>query len=153
MSSLAEIKTWLQQPSLKSKDAKGLSILFEGAQDSGALNAAEMLAKETGKPLHRIDLSTVVSKYIGETEKNIEVIFEKAKTAGAILFFDEADALFGKRTNVKDSHDRYANTAADFLLQQVSNHPGLVILATVQKAALDPALLKRFQTAVSFPVK
>ena len=153
MTSLTEIKTWLQQPHLKEGERKGLTVLFDGPQTSGKRQAAEVLAKETGKELHRVDLSQVVSKYIGETEKNLQKLFERAKEQGWILFFDEADALFGKRTDVKDSHDRYANLDTNFLLRQIEIHPGLVILATNKKQNLDPAFLRRFQTVLPFPGK
>ncbi len=93
----------------------------------------------------------VVSKYIGETEKNLSVVFEKAESQGWILFFDEADALFGKRTDVKDSHDRYANQEVSYLLQRIEDHPGLSILATNLKGNIDKAFTRRFQTVLQFP--
>jgi len=153
MTSLTEIKTWLQQPRLKQQERQGLAVLFDGSQTSDKLQAAEALAKETGKELHRVDLSQIVSKYIGETEKNLQQIFERAKEKAWILFFDEADALFGKRTDVKDSHDRYANLESTYLLQQIETHPGLVILATNKKQDLDPAFLRRFQIVRVLPEK
>jgi SpoVK/Ycf46/Vps4 family AAA+-type ATPase len=150
--SLKEIKTWLQQPT-KEKNSKGLAVLFDGPQTSGKWQAAEILAKETGKELHRVDLSQAVSKYIGETEKNLQQVFARAKEKNWILFFDEADALFGKRTDVKDSHDRYANLETNFLLQQIETHQGLVILSTNKKHNLDPAFLRRLRAVLTFPGK
>ena len=152
MNSVKEIKTWLQQ-SPKEKGAKGLAVLFDGQQSTDALRAAQVLAKESGKELHRVDLSQMQSKYIGETEKNLEKIFEQAKDKSWILFFDEADALFGKRTNVKDAHDRYANADTTYLLQKIESHPGLVILATNYKQNIDPAFLRRLNAVLQFPPK
>ena len=113
--------------------------------------AAEVLAHELGLDLYRIDLSAVVSKYIGETEKNLRRLFDAAEDGGAILFFDEADALFGKRSEVKDSHDRYANIEVNYLLQRMEAYRGLAILATNMKDALDPAFLRRLRFVVDFP--
>jgi SpoVK/Ycf46/Vps4 family AAA+-type ATPase len=101
--------------------------------------------------LYRIDLSGVVSKYIGETEKNLKQVFDAAEQSGAILFFDEADALFGKRTEVKDSHDRYANIEVNYLLQRMEDYQGLAILATNRKSALDRAFLRRLRFLMDFP--
>ena len=113
--------------------------------------AAEVLARELDLDLYRIDLAGVVNKYIGETEKNLRRVFDAAEESGAILFFDEADALFGKRTEVRDSHDRYANIEVDYLLQRMEEYTGLAILATNRKAALDPAFLRRLRFLVDFP--
>ncbi len=113
--------------------------------------AAEVLANELRLDLYRIDLSQVVSKYIGETEKNLARVFEAAEGAGAILLFDEADALFGKRSEVKDSHDRYANIEVSYLLQRMESYRGLAILTTNIKSALDPAFLRRIRFVVQFP--
>ena len=113
--------------------------------------AAEILAHELHLDLYRIDLAGVVSKYIGETEKNLRRVFDAAEQAGAILFFDEADALFGKRTEVKDSHDRYANIEVNYLLQRMEEYRGLAILATNRKALLDQAFLRRLRFLVDFP--
>src|SRR4051812_5934723 len=113
--------------------------------------AAEVLAGELRLDLYRIDLSAVVSKYIGETEKNLRRVFDAAEGGGAILLFDEADALFGKRTEVRDSHDRYANLEVSFLLQKMEEYRGLAILTTNQKAALDPAFMRRLRFVVQFP--
>jgi hypothetical protein len=132
---------------------RGLSIsaLFTGESGTGKTMAAEVLAKELGLSLYRIDLSAVVSKYIGETEKNLRKLFDAAEDGGAILFFDEADALFGKRSEVKDSHDRYANIEVNYLLQRLESFHGLAILATNMKGALDGAFLRRLRFVVNFP--
>ncbi|RKH69613.1 ATP-binding protein [Corallococcus interemptor] len=129
----------------------GISALFSGASGTGKTMAAEVLARELGLDLFRIDLSQVVSKYIGETEKNLRRVFEAAQEGGAILLFDEADALFGKRTEVKDSHDRYANIEVSYLLQQMEAYSGLAILTTNMKDALDTAFLRRLRFVVQFP--
>ncbi|OOG44531.1 AAA family ATPase [Rhodanobacter sp. C06] len=132
---------------------RGLSIsaLFAGESGTGKTMAAEALARELGLSLYRIDLSAVVSKYIGETEKNLRKLFDAAEDGGAILFFDEADALFGKRSEVKDSHDRYANIEVNYLLQRLESYRGLAILATNLKGALDNAFLRRLRFIVNFP--
>jgi len=132
---------------------RGLSIsaLFAGESGTGKTMAAEAIAQELGLSLYRIDLSAVVSKYIGETEKNLRRLFDAAEDGGAILFFDEADALFGKRSEVKDSHDRYANIEVNYLLQRLESFRGLAILATNQKGALDGAFLRRLRFVVNFP--
>jgi SpoVK/Ycf46/Vps4 family AAA+-type ATPase len=113
--------------------------------------AAEVLARDLGIDLYRIDLASVVSKYIGETEKNLRRIFDAAESSGAILLFDEADALFGKRGDVKDSHDRYANIEVSYLLQRMEAYSGLAILTTNMKAALDRAFQRRLRFIVQFP--
>ncbi|HBB32868.1 MAG TPA: ATPase [Cyanobacteria bacterium UBA9273] len=135
------------------KEAKGLGIsaLFSGASGTGKTMAAEVLAKELRLDLYRIDLSAVVSKYIGETEKNLRRIFDAAETGGAILLFDEADALFGKRTQVKDSHDRHANVEVSYLLQRMEAYQGLAILTTNLKESLDQAFLRRIRFSIKFP--
>ena len=135
----------------KSNRGLGLSGLFAGPSGTGKTLAAEVLANELELDLFRIDLSTVVSKYIGETEKNLRRVFDAAEEGGAILFFDEADALFGKRSEVKDSHDRYANVEISYLLQRMEAYRGLAILATNMKEALDPAFLRRLRFVVLFP--
>ena len=129
----------------------GISVLFAGESGTGKTMAAEVIANELGLLLYRIDLSAVVSKYIGETEKNLRKLFDAAEDGGAILFFDEADALFGKRSEVKDSHDRYANIEINYLLQRMESYRGLAILATNMKAALDNAFLRRLRFIVNFP--
>jgi SpoVK/Ycf46/Vps4 family AAA+-type ATPase len=113
--------------------------------------AAEIIAGELGLELYKIDLSTVVSKYIGETEKNLSGIFAEAETANAILFFDEADALFGKRSEVRDSHDRYANIETGYLLQRMEEYEGVVILATNLRKNMDEAFVRRLHFTVEFP--
>jgi hypothetical protein len=136
-----------------SKGSRGLGIgaLFAGASGTGKTMAAEVLAGELALDLYRIDLSSVVSKYIGETEKNLRRVFDAAEQGGAILLFDEADALFGKRSEVKDSHDRYANIEVSYLLQRMESYRGLAILTTNQKSALDPSFLRRLRFVVQFP--
>jgi len=128
----------------------GISALFAGESGTGKTMAAEVLANDLRLHLCRIDLSAVVSKYIGETEKNLRKLFDAAEDGGAILFFDEADALFGKRSEVKDSHDRYANIEVNYLLQRMESYRGLAILATNMKSALDSAFLRRLRFIVQF---
>ena len=128
----------------------GISALFAGESGTGKTMAAEVIANELRLHLYRIDLSAVVSKYIGETEKNLRRLFDAAEQGGAILFFDEADALFGKRSEVKDSHDRYANIEINYLLQRMESFSGLAILATNMKSALDPAFMRRLRFIVNF---
>jgi SpoVK/Ycf46/Vps4 family AAA+-type ATPase len=130
---------------------KGLSVLFSGPSGTGKTMAAEIIAGALGLELYKIDLSTVVSKYIGETEKNLSRIFVEAETSNAILFFDEADALFGKRSEVKDSHDRYANIEIGYLLQRMEEYEGVVILATNFRKNMDEAFVRRLQFTVEFP--
>lgn len=135
------------------KNPRGLGVatLFSGPSGTGKTYAAEVLASQLGLDLYRIDLSQVVSKYIGETEKNLSRIFTAAEDGGAILLFDEADALFGKRSEVKDSHDRYANVEVSYLLQRMEAYRGLAILTTNQKSALDSAFLRRLRYVIQFP--
>jgi len=129
----------------------GISALFAGDSGTGKTMAAEVLANALKLDLYRIDLSAVVSKYIGETEKNLRRVFDAAEDGGAILFFDEADAIFGKRSEVKDSHDRYANIEINYLLQRMEAYRGLAILATNMKSALDSAFMRRLRFIVNFP--
>jgi SpoVK/Ycf46/Vps4 family AAA+-type ATPase len=135
----------------RSSRGLGVCVLFEGASGTGKTMAAEVLAKELKLDLYRIDLSSVVSKYIGETEKNLKRVFDAAEDNGAILLFDEADALFGKRSEVKDSHDRYANVEISYLLQRMEAHRGLAILTTNIKDAVDTAFLRRIRFVIHFP--
>lgn len=128
----------------------GISALFAGASGTGKTLAAEVLAHQLRLDLYRIDLSSVVSKYIGETEKNLRRVFDAAEAGGVILLFDEADALFGKRSEVKDSRDRYANIEVSYLLQRMECYPGLAILTTNLKSALDTAFLRRIRFVVQF---
>lgn len=130
---------------------KGLNVLFAGPSGTGKTMAAEIVAGELGLDLYKIDLSTVVSKYIGETEKNLARIFSEAETSNAILFFDEADALFGKRSEVRDSHDRYANLEIAYLLQRMEEYDGVVILATNLRKNMDDAFVRRMHFTVEFP--
>ncbi|AYF90643.1 ATP-binding protein [Pseudomonas sp. DY-1] len=130
----------------------GLSALFAGPPGTGKTMAAEAIAAELSLPLYRIDLSQVVNKYIGETEKNLRRLFDAADSADLILFFDEADALFGKRTEVKDAHDRYANLEISYLLERMERFKGLAILATNRRKDLDEAFLRRLRIVIEFPL-
>jgi hypothetical protein len=130
---------------------RGISALFSGPSGTGKTMAAEILANHLRLDLYRIDLAGVVSKYIGETEKNLRGVFDAAEQSGAILFFDEADSLFGKRSEVKDSHDRYANIEVNYLLQRMEDYRGLAILCTNRRSALDRAFLRRLRFVVEFP--
>ena len=130
---------------------KGLTALFAGPSGTGKTMAADIIARELGLDLYKIDLSGVVSKYIGETEKNLERIFTAAEKANAILFFDEADALFGKRSEVRDSHDRYANVEVAYLLQKMDGFEGVAILATNLRQNMDEAFVRRLCFAIDFP--
>jgi SpoVK/Ycf46/Vps4 family AAA+-type ATPase len=129
----------------------GISAMFAGASGTGKTLAAEVIARDLDLDLYRVDLSSVVSKYIGETEKNLRRIFDTADQGGAILLFDEADALFGKRSEVKDSHDRYANIEVSYLLQRMECFRGLAILTTNLRNAVDAAFLRRIRFTVQFP--
>jgi SpoVK/Ycf46/Vps4 family AAA+-type ATPase len=130
---------------------RGVNALFSGPSGTGKTMAAEIIASELALDLYRIDLSQVVSKYIGETERNLEQVFTAAERTNAVLFFDEADALFGKRSEVRDAHDRYANIEIAYLLQRVEHYEGLAILATNLRQNLDDAFLRRLQFIVEFP--
>jgi len=129
----------------------GIAVLFAGPPGTGKTLSAQVIAAELAMDLYRIDLSTVVSKYIGETEKNLERIFSQATYSNTILFFDEADAIFGKRSDVKDAHDRYANIEVSYLLQRIENFDGVVILASNLRSNLDEAFTRRLQFIVDFP--
>lgn len=135
----------------RSSHGFGISALFSGPSGTGKTLAAEVIAHELRLDLYRIDLSQVVSKYIGETEKNLRRIFDTAETGGAILLFDEADALFGKRSEVKDSHDRHANVEVSYLLQRMEAYRGLAILTTNLQGSIDPAFLRRIRFLIPFP--
>ena len=130
---------------------RGVSALFAGESGTGKTMAAEVIANELGLALYKIDLSSVVSKYIGETEKNLSAIFAEATASNAILFFDEADALFGKRSEVKDAHDRYANIEIAYLLQQMEDYDGVAVLATNLRQNLDEAFTRRIDFVIDFP--
>jgi hypothetical protein len=131
---------------------RGLNALFSGPSGTGKTMAASLIAAELGLDLYRIDLAGVVNKYIGETEKNLARLFDQADGANLVLFFDEADALFGKRTEIRDSHDRFANIEIGYLLQRLDEHEGVVILATNLRRNLDDAFLRRFQYTIEFPL-
>jgi hypothetical protein len=159
MEQILEIKAWidyghilLEDLELNKKIAPGFRALFYGAPGTGKTFTASLLGKVTNRDVFRIDLSMIISKYIGETEKNLEKVFRKAENKEWILFFDEADALFGKRTNVNDAHDRFANQEVSYLLQRVEDYSGVVILASNMKSNLDEAFTRRFQTVIHFPM-
>jgi hypothetical protein len=143
------LETWGVGQKLAS--SAGVTILFAGPPGTGKTMAAEVIASELQLDLYRIDLSTVVNKYVGETEKNLGRIFDEAASSNAILFFDEADAIFGKRSEVKDAHDRYANIEVSYLLQRMETYDGVTVLATNLRANLDEAFSRRLQFAIDFP--
>jgi hypothetical protein len=145
-------RTILHDWNMKRKLKLGYRVLFHGAPGTGKTLTASLLGKYTGKDVYKIDISMVVSKFIGETEKNLANLFAKAESKDWILFFDEADALFGKRTNVRDAHDKYANQEVSYLLQRVENYDGLVILASNFKSNIDDAFIRRFQSIIHFPL-
>ena len=148
-----ELKGLLQnKPESLSNDAskKGHQALFIGPTGSGKASTAALLGRLSGQDVYSIDLSQVVSKYIGETEKNLDLLFARAEDKNWILFFDEADALFGKKTEVKDSHDRYSNLEADYLLQRIEDFRGMVIVAAKHKDNIDEAFMRRFQSIIHF---
>ena len=154
---LQGIQKWLNESKSKTRSTvikrnKKNAVLFYGSKTSGKYIIATMLANQAGKELYKVDLSKIVSKYIGETEKNLSAIFQRAKAKEWILFFDEADALFGKRTNVRDSHDRYANQEVTYLLQKIESHSGLVILSSNMKKNIDDAFIRRLRYIVKFPL-
>jgi SpoVK/Ycf46/Vps4 family AAA+-type ATPase len=130
---------------------KGVNVLFAGPSGTGKTMAAEIIAADLGLELFKIDLAMMVSKYIGETEKNLDKVFTAAREANAILFFDEADAIFGKRSEVKDAHDRYANVEVGYLLQKMESYDGIVVLATNLRKNLDEAFIRRLHTTIDFP--
>ena len=144
--------TLLQQWGMASRLRPGFTCLFHGPPGTGKTLTACLIGKHCGCDVYKIDLSLIVSKYIGETEKNLARVFDLAENRGWILFFDEADALFGKRTKVDDAHDRYANQEVSFLLQRIEEFHGVVILASNLKTNIDDAFLRRFQSVVTFPM-
>jgi AAA+ superfamily predicted ATPase len=159
MRQLRSIAAWMQLRRRVHEDwgfgqklsrGKGLNVLFTGSSGTGKTMAAEILAHELSLELLQIDLSSVISKYIGETEKNLSAIFREAEQSQSLLFFDEADSLFGKRTEVKDAHDRYANIEVNYLLQRVEQYEGVVVLATNLQRNLDDAFLRRIKEVVDF---
>lgn len=156
---IEDIKRWFQfhhiletDSNLARKINSGYRVLFHGPPGTGKTLTAGLMGKEFKKDVYRVDLSQIVSKYIGETEKNLSKIFDRAEHKDWILFFDEADALFGKRTNVQSSHDKYANQEVSFLLQRVEDFSGLLILASNYKSNMDEAFLRRFHSIVHFPM-
>ena len=156
---IMDISTWLEfhpklmeDENLSRKIKPGYRVLFYGPPGTGKTLTAALLGKQFGKDVYRIDLSQIVSKFIGETEKNLEGVFKRAETRNWILFFDEADALFGKRTNVQSAHDKYANQEVSYLLQRVEDYSGLLILASNFKNNLDEAFIRRFHSVVHFPM-
>jgi Cdc6-like AAA superfamily ATPase len=156
---ISEVENWIKHNDtllynwgMKKKLKPGYRALFYGPPGTGKTLTATLLGKYTGKAVFRIDLSRVVSKYIGETEKNLSRLFDKAENKNWILFFDEADALFGKRTDIRDAHDKYANQEVAYLLQRIESYNGLVILATNQRGNIDDAFARRFQTIIHFPI-
>lgn len=158
MKQLGDLQNWvlhgntlLQDWNMKHIIKPGYRVLFYGSPGTGKTLAATLLGKYTGKDVYKIDLSTIVSKFIGETEKNLSSLFTTAESHEWILFFDEADALFGKRTGVRDAHDKYANQEVSYLLQRVETYPGLVILASNFRDNMDEAFIRRFQSVIYFP--
>lgn len=156
---IKEIKAWLKFNDRFIKDfgkgkrfRQGFRALFFGPPGTGKTFTAQLLGKQFKKNVYKIDLSMVVSKYIGETEKNLELLFAKAEDKKWILFFDEADSLFGKRTSVRDAHDKYANQEVSYLLQRIEDYNGLIILATNMKNNIDDAFIRRFNSILKFPV-
>ena len=159
LSKIRDIQEWIKnnnsfQENLGTsrKPKIGYHTLFYGPSGTGKTLTASLLGKATNRDVYRIDLSMVISKYIGETEKNLSVVFDKAEYKNWIFFFDEADALFGKRTDVKDAHDRYANQEVSYLLQRIEEYEGLAILATNSHSNIDRAVIQRFDSAVYFPL-
>ncbi len=156
---IQELQTWITHGNtllhdwgMSKKLKPGYRALFHGPPGTGKTLTASLLGKYTGKDVYKIDLSMVVSKFIGETEKNLANLLAKAEKTENILFFDEADALFGKRTNVRDAHDKYANQEVSYLLQRIEGYKGLVILASNFKSNIDDAFVRRFQSIVHFPL-
>jgi SpoVK/Ycf46/Vps4 family AAA+-type ATPase len=129
----------------------GLNVLFSGSPGTGKTMAASVIANDLGLDLYKVDLSQVVSKYIGETEKNLRQIFAEARASSSILFFDEADALFGSRSEVRDAHDRYANIETGYLLQKMDEYDGIAVLATNLRNNIDEAFLRRLHVVIDFP--
>ena len=144
--------TLLNEWGMKKKIKPGYRALFYGPPGTGKTVTASLIGKQTGKDVFRIDLSRVISKYIGETEKNLSRLFDKAENKNWILFFDEAEALFGKRTEIHDAHDKYANQEVAYLLQRIESYNGLVILASNRRSNIDEAFARRFQTIIHFPM-
>lgn len=144
-------ETLLKEWDMKRWIKPGYRALFHGPRGTGKTLTAIILGRQSGKDVYRVDLNQILSKYIGETEKNLSKLFEQAEKNDWILFFDEADALFGKRSEVRDAHDRYANQEVSYLLQRAEKHNGLIIFATDRKSAIDEAFIRRFQSVIYFP--
>lgn len=142
------IVSWIRQRN--QGEQRGYRALFRGPAGTGKTLAAQVLARQVGLDLHRVDLSRVVSKYIGETEKNLERVFDEAQAKGWILFIDEADALFGKRTKVRDAHDRYANLEVAYLRQRIESYEGVVILESNGREHIDDAFIRRLSCVIDF---
>jgi hypothetical protein len=159
LNQIREIESWikhndtlLHEWGMAKRIKRGYRALFYGPPGTGKTLTATLLGKHTGKDVFRIDLSRVVSKYIGETEKSLSRLFDKAENKNWILFFDEADALFGKRTDIRDARDKYANQEVSYLLQRIESYNGLVILASNQRANIDDAFVRRLQNIIQFPM-
>ncbi|MEZ4774826.1 MAG: ATP-binding protein [Bacteroidia bacterium] len=156
---IRELESWIKYGDvilndweMKKRIKPGFRALFYGPPGTGKTLTASLLGKYTQRDVYKVDLSMVVSKFIGETEKNLSSLFARAENKGWILFFDEADSLFGKRTNVRDAHDKYANQEVSYLLQRVEDYDGLVILASNFKGNIDEAFMRRFQSVIHFPL-
>ena len=152
---IKELEEWLKDSNsllgnIEFKSKKSRLVLFYGPQGTGKTLTASLLGKYTNRDVYSIDLSLVVSKYIGETSKNLDRILSRAENQDCVLLFDEADALFGKRTEVRDAHDKYANQEVSYLLQLIENHEGLIILSTTFKENIDRAFLRRVETIIEF---
>ncbi|MFD3001879.1 ATP-binding protein [Pontibacter toksunensis] len=159
MKQVRMLEVWLKHRDVLLKDwglAKkvklGYSVLFHGPPGTGKTLTASILGKSTGREVYRVDLSVVASKFIGETEKNLNQLFEKAQAKDWILYFDEADAMFGKRTEMKVAYDRYANVEISYLLQKMDSYTGLIICSTNKKGNIVEAFIRRFQANISFPL-
>ncbi|MEZ4827080.1 MAG: ATP-binding protein [Bacteroidia bacterium] len=156
---IRELESWIQYGDvilndwgMRKRIKPGYRALFYGPAGTGKTLTASLLGKYTGREVYKVDLSMVVSKFIGETEKNLATLFARAENKGWILFFDEADSLFGKRTQVRDAHDKYANQEVSYLLQRIEDYDGLVILASNFKGNIDEAFMRRFQSVIHFPI-
>lgn len=150
LTKLENLFKYIQRGNMPSVNVAGIRVLFDGPPGTGKTMASNWLASKLGRPVFRIDLAQIINKYIGETEKNLNRIFEEAEASNAILFFDEADALFGKRTEVSDAQDRYANLDVNDLLKIIETFKGIVILASNTKGSIDKAFLQSLYTIIHF---